>query len=85
MFRQEGGVSELLRGRWGGALTVSLFMKPQMAAATSHANRITKKKKNCGMAEVGDLFLFHPLRKDKSPSLIRSYVLKHKVLESSSL
>lgn len=27
-------------------LTVSLFMKPQIAAATSQANRITKKKKN---------------------------------------
>lgn len=29
-----------------GMLTVSLFMKPQMAAATSQAKRITKKKKN---------------------------------------
>lgn len=28
------------------SLTVSLFMKPQIAAATSQANRITKKKKN---------------------------------------
>lgn len=28
------------------SLTVSLFMKPQMAAATSQAKRITKKKKN---------------------------------------
>lgn len=27
-------------------LTVSLFMKPQIAAATSQAKRITKKKKN---------------------------------------
>lgn len=28
------------------SLTVSLFMKPQIAAATSQAKRITKKKKN---------------------------------------
>lgn len=38
------------RSRWWTTvcvlLTVSLFMKPQIAAATSQANRITKKKKN---------------------------------------
>lgn len=38
---------EQLLQMWLGVLTVSLFMKPQMAAATSQAKRMTKKKKNC--------------------------------------
>lgn len=37
---------ENLGRKLSGSLTVSLFMNPQIAAATSQAKRITKKKKN---------------------------------------
>lgn len=37
---------ENLGWKQSGSLTVSLFMKPHIAAATSQAKRITKKKKN---------------------------------------
>lgn len=84
MFRRRGGdVRRPRRGRGESALTVSLFMKPQMAAATSHANRITKKKKNCGKGNGGDSFMLHPLL--FPTAVFMKNVFKYNVLEIGSL